>query len=504
MSTAVDFSHVDFAYEGSDEGEDVVRDLTLSIPVGQCLVITGLSGCGKTTVTRLINGLIPSVYAGTLQGEVRIAGKTMSEWEMDDLCQVVGSVFQNPRSQFFNLDTTSEIAFGCENLGITRAEIQSRVKDAVRDLGIEDYLDRDIHALSGGERQMIAIASAYALGPAIFVLDEPTASLDADAMRRLADVVKRLKASGKTVIVAEHRLWWLHGIADKIVRMDKGRIAQTWSADEFDALGAQERTALGLRAWRLSEVETQTPQQDTSCKSEADTAILSVQDLHIGYNRTPDVIDGLSHDFAAGHVIALVGRNGAGKTTLARCLTGLKRERAGAVFVEDRPLKWRKRAGRVYLVMQETGYQLFSNSVEGELRLAISQGALDDEEEIDGLVALTLERFGLTAVSSRHPLSLSGGQRQRLAIAAGCLQGAHIMALDEPTSGLDFAHMQCVVCEIARLRDVGACILVITHDYEFLCSACDTVVEIADGRVKRSFALSETSLPQVRELFGFT
>ena len=212
---ALSFDRAGFTYAGARE--PALADVSLSVPAGQCVVLTGGSGCGKTTLTRLANGLIPVSYDGELAGSVRIAGKDAGSWEMDALCRRVGSVFQNPRSQFFNLDTTSEVAFGCENLGLSRAEMHRRVDGAFALLGIEHLRDRDIRALSGGQRQMVAIASVCAMGPDVFVLDEPTASLDVGAMLQLAEAVARLKAAGKTVLVAEHRLWWLAGIADRVV-----------------------------------------------------------------------------------------------------------------------------------------------------------------------------------------------------------------------------------------------------------------------------------------------
>ena len=249
---ALSFDRAGFTYAGARE--PALADVSLSVPAGQCVVLTGGSGCGKTTLTRLANGLIPVSYDGELAGSVRIAGKDAGSWEMDALCRRVGSVFQNPRSQFFNLDTTSEVAFGCENLGLSRAEMHRRVDGAFALLGIEHLRDRDIRALSGGQRQMVAIASVCAMGPDVFVLDEPTASLDVGAMLQLAEAVARLKAAGKTVLVAEHRLWWLAGIADRVVVMRGGRVVRDADAAAFARIGEDERARLGLRAWDLARV----------------------------------------------------------------------------------------------------------------------------------------------------------------------------------------------------------------------------------------------------------
>ena len=504
---ALELEHVRFTYSGTDE--PALSDVTLSVPAGQCVVLTGPSGCGKTTVGRLANGLAPASYEGELSGGVRIAGRDLLEWEMDALCRTVGSVFQNPRSQFFNLDTTSEVAFGCENLGIAREEVHRRVADAFSLLGIPQLQDRDIQALSGGQRQMVAIASVCAMGPDLFMLDEPTASLDVEAMRQLGLVLGRLKAAGKTIVVAEHRLWWLAGVADRVVVMDEGRVVRDATADEFACLDDAKRSEWRLRAWDLSDVE---PDRVPVRPSLADSApsdkgelahALDVRGIRARYGRGGPVLDGACLQLDAGSVTALVGKNGAGKTTLSRCIVGLHKEGSGTVrFCGDEPRR-RKRPEHAYLVMQETGYQLFSDSVRGELAGALTHGgllAMSDgaEDAIDRALA----RFGLEAIAERHPLSLSGGQRQRLAIATGMLQGAQVLVLDEPTSVLDYGSMARVADEVRRARDAGVCVVVVTHDYEFICRACDQAAVVSDGVVSDVLPVRSDALGLVRSALG--
>lgn len=515
--SAIEFREAGFSY-ASTAGAASVHGVSFAQREGECVVVTGPSGCGKTTLARMVNGLIPAVYAGEAEGSVRVFGRAIVDWEMDDLSCAVGSVFQNPRSQFFNLDTTSEIAFGCENMGVPRDEIVRRIASTTCALGIDHLLERDIRALSGGEKQLVAVASVYAMDPSAFVLDEPTAALDVRAMLRLRNAVARLKAAGKTILIAEHRLWWLRGVADRIVLMRDGAVVAEMAAEEFAQMPVEARRRLGLRAWDIEQVEPRAlgALRENPRQSAERTPALIVRGLTVRYGRSgPFVVSDCDFDAAAGRAVALVGRNGAGKTTFARCLAGLHAEAAGEIRIEGEALGPRKRAGRVFLGMQESGYQLFSDTVEGELRRALDarrahetlvaeSKALDDAHESEAaLIDAALANFGLAELRDRHPLSLSGGQRQRLAIAAGSLQGSRVLVLDEPTSGLDLANMERIAAEIDRLKAAGHCLVIITHDFEFACATCDEIAHFENGRIAERFDLTPSTAPRARTLFGF-
>lgn len=490
-----------FSYEAEPE-KKALAGVTMEIRRGQCVVITGSSGCGKTTLTRSINGLIPAAYGGMGRGRAFVNGREVEQWGMDELACQVGSVFQNPRSQFFNLDTTSEIAFGCENIGIPQDEIHARVRKTAIDIGIQGLLDRDVRALSGGQKQLLALASVYAMGPDIFVLDEPTASLDTHAMRKLAEIVGCLKALGKTVVISEHRLWWLRDSADRIMYMHEGALEKDWTAEEFDALSACERARYGLRAWHHDEVEQAWKEADSAARQVPAAKALEISALSAGYKRNAPVLTDIALRADAGKVIALVGHNGAGKTTLARCITGLHRERSGAIVLHDVECVCKKRAGEAYLVMQEPGYQLFSDSVEGEIQAALACSHTEEGKGTQRVEAI-LAAFGMSELSARHPLSLSGGQQQRLVLAAGIAQGARVLVLDEPTSGLDRGNMLRVAHELRAISEAGTCVFVITHDFEFLCASCDEVIELSGGGIVDHYTLNQESMRKTRAFFGF-
>jgi energy-coupling factor transport system ATP-binding protein len=495
MAYEIEFEGVSFSYGALAEKKNLVlRDINLKVSRGECLCITGASGCGKTTLTRLINGLIPSFYEGTKHGRVLVKGRELEQWEMDDLCRTVGSVFQNPRSQFFNLDTTSELAYGCENLGVSREETLRGVARAADTLGLQSLLERDIHDLSGGQRQLLALGAVYAMGADIFVLDEPTANLDAVATQAVKSTLQRLKSQGKTILIVEHRLHWLDGLIDRVVCMDAGRIIHDWDAERFSALSSRELARMGLRAWSLCDLQLTQSATGAQGSVPCDALPFAIQadSLRARYTARNEVLKGLSFLATGGHVIAVVGRNGQGKSTLARVIAGLMSESYGGISIDARPLSMRDRIGKIYLVLQESAYQLFASSVRKEFALGVKPQRDTTAPYIDDL----LVRFGLAEKSERHPASLSGGEKQRLALAVGIHAGAKLLVLDEPTSGLDLANMQRCASEIRRLADSGCCVFVITHDAELVATACDQVIEVVDGRVQSTYTLTPCTLPR--------
>ena len=473
----IDIEDVSFKY-GSEERE-CLKSIDLHISKGECVLLCGRSGCGKTTVTKLVNGLIPHFDEGELRGKVTVAGMDVAGTEMYRLSQKVGSVFQNPKTQFFNIDSDSEIAFGLENQGMEPGRIRERIDETVRQLRVEGILGRNLFEMSGGERQLLAFASVHAIDPDVYVLDEPSANLDRDAIDQLRECLMTIKRQGKTVLIAEHRLYYLMDIIDKAAYMDCGEVRRVFSRDELLALPMGERKEMGLRTRTAPRTREDVVGDDpgTPCRPD-----LEVQGLCCKFKKRT-VLGDVSLSASGGDVIGVLGENGAGKTTLMRCLAGLLKERGGRICIGGERMKPRQRTEQHYMIMQDVGHQLFAESVWDECLLS-------DDEAPEEAVENVLKEASLLEFRDSHPMTLSGGQKQRLAIATGVLSDKKVLIFDEPTSGLDYFNMLRVSDIIKRLAGEGRIVFVVTHDMEFLEATCSRGIIMDNGAIVKQSLLA--------------
>lgn len=482
----IELENVSFSYDGQEH--DGLHDINLKIVDGECVLFCGRSGCGKTTITRLVNGLIPQFYQGELHGRVLVDGQEISNLPMYQIAAKVGSVFQNPRTQFFNVDTDSEIAFGIENEARPPQELTERVEQTTEDLHIQKLRSRNIFELSGGEKQKIAFASVYAMNPEIYLLDEPSSNLDMTSIQELKEHLRLIKSQGKTILIAEHRLYYLMELADRIVYLEKGQIKKIYTPEEFRKLPEVEREHMGLRAVDLTEVLP--PQKCLPVSA----PILELQDITLHYKKRT-ILHHIALSAAKGEVIGVVGHNGAGKTTFSRALCGLHKDCDGQFLWDGRPMDRKARLKQSYMVMQDVNYELFADSVEAECSFGI-------RNPNQKLVTETLEELGLVAYRERHPNTLSGGQKQRVAVAVSMICGKNLLVFDEPTSGLDFDSMAQVAGLIRRLSDMGKVIFIVTHDFEFVCRTCSRVLHFDEGEMPDDVPVVMDALPKLRELFS--
>jgi len=482
----IKIDHISFSYGEENENTGGVRDIDLNIEDGQFVVLCGESGCGKTTITRLINGLIPHYYEGQMAGEVWVNGEKVSEQPLYDTAAVVGSVFQNPRSQFFNVDTTSEITFGCENLGQPEKDIRERFAKTVRDFRLEKLMDRNIFHLSGGEKQKIVCAGVSIMEPDVLVMDEPSSNLDAASILDLRKILAFWKSQGKTIIVSEHRLYYLRGLADRFIYLAEGQVSRDYSAAEFEQLTEQQRSNMGLRTFALERLLPPVlPQQEKTA--------LALHNFRFAYKNEPETLHIMDCEIPTNRIVGIIGNNGAGKSTFSRCFCGLEK-RCGEIVWNGRKYRPKDRLSTCYMVMQEVNHQLFTESVLDEVLISMEEENQERAEEI-------LNRLDLLAFKDRHPMSLSGGQKQRVAIASAIASKRSILFFDEPTSGLDYKHMKEVANVLRQVRDTGITVYVITHDLELILDCCTDIVHFENGSIIDQFQMDEAGLEKIRNYF---
>lgn len=497
----IEIKNTAFHYTGLDKGG--LKNINLKIMDSECVLLCGASGCGKTTLTRLINGLIPHFYKGALSGEVIVNDKNIGEQELYSLAGVVGSVFQNPRSQFFSVDTDGEITFGPENIGLPKEEILKRKKNVITELNLRDLMNRSLFELSGGEKQKIACGSVAALLPHIILLDEPSSNLDWSAIRDLRKIMKLWKNQGKTIIISEHRLWYLKDIIDRALYLEQGEIVHEWTQERFAALSDSELASYELRPLNLEERYIQAFSGDMvitdkdidkisdkkEILGELQKKRIVIKDLYFTYTPkkylffkkrlSPVDADSctLRIPFLSaklGEIIGIIGNNGSGKSTFLRCLCGLEKTCIGTVSIDGKIYTRKNLTKNCYMVMQDVNHQLFTDSVITEVMLSMEH---PDEKKAEKILA----SLDLLQYKDKHPMALSGGQKQRVAIASAMAADAVMLLFDEPTSGLDYRHMKEVSVLLKELAKKGKTIFVATHDPELAAECCDRTIRFVNG-----------------------
>jgi energy-coupling factor transporter ATP-binding protein EcfA2 len=459
-----------------------LRDIDLAVRSGECILLAGPSGSGKSTLVRCLNRLIPLCIPATVRGSITIDDHPVDDAAVAELSRQVGVVFQNPRTQLFNVRVEDEVAFGPRNLGLEAGEIEARVHWALSSVGLAHLRSRSTHALSGGERQRLAIAAVLAMGPRVLVLDEPMANLDVDGTRAVIETVRRLnRESGVTVIVAEHRLGPAATIAERTVLLHEGRVAADGPTAEVLGDRALLRR-LGLRrpaedsqiAWR------ELVRPGVPCGT---PPLVALRGVTAGEGRPPVLVD-FDLTIHEGEFLALVGDNGAGKSTLARLVAGLLKPRRGVV---SRGRRLRPATG-IGMLFQDPTSQLLCDTVEEEVALGLRNvGRLQAGEADETLTLLDLARL-----RKRPVYALSLGEQQRLAVAAVLSLKPRLLILDEPTVGQDWGHMGRFMDEVRRFNEAGSTVLLITHDFKLVHHYASRVVVLASGRVVADGSLRES------------
>lgn len=444
----------------------VLKDINMSVKSGACVVLTGKSGSGKSSIINAINNLAVKYNEANITGEILLDDKSImaheknKSYESYEIYKLISNVFQNPKTYFFNVNTTEELLFYLENIGLDRKEMNERMNEMLKLFPIAHLLDRDIFKLSGGEKQVLCIASCYIAGSNIILLDEPSSNLDEKYIEILKSMLIKLKSLGKTLILSEHRLYYLMDIADEIYLIDEGRIANRFKSKELLSLSDKELASLGLRSTKKPIL---TKDNYDLTKGELELKSLNYEvDNNFKLNLS-DI------SFKYGNIYGIIGRNGCGKSTFLRCLIGVEKKSKEEIY-ENEILNKKARLKKSSLVMQDVNHQLFSDEVEKEVALGLGE----NKERIDEL----LKELELYQYKSRHPLSLSGGQKQRLAIASVLYKSSKWIFFDEPTSGMDYTNMKRISKLIKSCSNERNIIFIISHDIEFLNEVADYIINI--------------------------
>ncbi len=428
-----------------------ISNLSFNVEPGSVTLITGASGCGKSTIVNIANGLIPHYLRGKLEGNITIAEQDTRHTTVAELSHCIGSLFQNPEEQFFCGDVYSECAFAHELRQKSGKEIQELIEKYSCEFELEKILHSSVFTLSEGEKQKVALASIMSLQPRALVLDEPTANLSPEATEYLASYIKKLKEKGFAILIVDHRLYWLEDIADSVIIMKNGTIEEQ---GPFSILhDSNRREKYGLRDSTVHEYN--------SSKTATGSAAIEGHEITHSFSREKPLFSKLNFCFERGTITTLAGSNGAGKTTLARIITGLlKPDGGGIVSLYGKTYTPKQRLKKVSLVSQITDHQLYMRTVRDELKLSSHTLTSHAANSI-------LDTFQLAEFADRHPQSLSGGQKQRLVIAAAIAKKSECIILDEPTSGLDGTNMNIITSVLREHAENGQSIVVITHDKEF-------------------------------------
>lgn len=472
--------------------EPALRDITFEAQAGELLLLAGASGCGKTTLIRCLNGLIPRSYKGELSGEILLDGKSIANLPLARISQMVGTVLQDPERQILGTRVRNEVAFGLENLALPREEIIQRIDEALTYLGIHHLRDRETFNLSGGEKQKVALAGVLAMRPKILLLDEPLASLDPASAQETLRIVRQMVDEGMCVLMVEHRVEDVLKIhPDRVLLMEEGQIRYLGDVEGlYQVVNYREIKLPASEVLKRAHHAPPPPilQVLPSVQAEPNTnqqaPLVRFQQVCFGYETKPNVLQDINFEIRRGDVIAILGANGAGKTTLVKHAIGLLKPTSGRVLIngmDTRHLSVAEIARTLGYVFQSPSHMLFAPTVYDEL--AFGPRNLDHPQpQIEKEVMEALDIVNLSGREKDPPLSLSFGQQKRVSISAVLAMRSCILIMDEPTAGQDYQNYMEFMDAIVQLPKIEA-ILFITHDIDLAIIYANRIALMSEGRL---------------------
>jgi|RhiMetdeSRZDD1v2_1073273.scaffolds.fasta_scaffold01226_22 energy-coupling factor transport system ATP-binding protein len=507
MENDIEFRGVSFRYAGAQK--DALQAINLTIQPGEIVLVTGPAGSGKTTFCSCINGLVPHYHEGELLGQVIVRSYDTRRARIGGLASLVGMVFQDPDSQLVTSSVVDEVAFGPENLGVPRTEINRRVTEALSATRLTGFEEREPHNLSGGEQQACAIAATYAMQPDIYVMDEPLANLDPEGRLQVLQVlIDVAKLRQKTLIIVEHSLEEVLPFVDRVIVMEAGRIVRDGTLDEVLAGGDLPRVFTRPAIVRLADTFGLDLKTFSAEKFYADltarkplgmieaaaapapvmgtssTALIEFRNVHFAYKGQP-ALRGVNLTIYEGELVAILGRNGSGKTTLARHIIGLLHPAQGSVIVGGRDVArtpTHELTQQIGFCFQNPNHQIVSFKVRDEMTFGLKAHNIDPGE-FEGRIQRALELVDLLDVIEAEIFDLGKGQKQRLALASVLTLNPQILVIDEPTTGQDPQMTREIFDIIKHLNDLGTTVLMITHRVDYAASYAQRAIVMNRGEV---------------------
>jgi energy-coupling factor transport system ATP-binding protein len=478
--------------------ELAIQNISFELKPGEMLLIAGSSGCGKTTLARCINGLIPRSYRGKREGKVLLHGKDVAEMQIADVAQIVGTLLQDPERQIVASNVYNEISFGPENLGLPRAEIIERVEKAMQRLKIEDLRDRETFNLSGGEKQKIALAGLLAMNPSILLLDEPLASLDPASAYEALDVFRSLADEGRTIVLIEHRVEdAIAAKPDRLLYMESGQVKYVGSIHDLP-IEIDHREVKLPAEWvvkRVKQTEEHVNKPSAVEGYQRGEPLVVFENVDFRYSEdTPLILQDVNLTIYRGDLIGVLGPNGAGKSTLVKHAIGLLKPTKGRVLVEGkdtRSMSVAQIARVLGYVFQSPTHMLYAPTVQEELEFG-PKNLEFKKEAMQRAVMESVSTVNLKGLEEYPPLGLSFGQQKRTTIAAVLAMQSKIMIMDEPTAGQDYANYTHFMDAMCRPSNNGlqslvaanfAATLFITHDLDLAVTYANRVLLCGDKHI---------------------
>lgn len=486
-----------FSYGTNDDA--VLQRVNLEVASGEFVLVTGPTGSGKSTLLKVINRLAPSFTGGNMRGQVVVDGLDITNQKPNEIAEKIGYVSQTPQDTFVTQTVREELAYGMEQLGFEIESMNASLQKIADLVGVDNFLDRKLLDLSGGEQQRVAIGAALTAGQKVLLLDEPTSALDSENAKTIIKLLHQIcRETATTIILTEHRIERVLEFADSVIVVNSdGLVTKTQADSQFRDKRVEppiialcrklswQNSNLTLSEaqanWRISESQCSIkPIERKTGNHQTKPAVATVKDLSVRFGETKVVKD-LNLEIHPDEIIGLMGRNGSGKTSTLWAIQGSENDSkvTGKILIqglEPATLSATERLGLVAMVPQQASDLLFLNSLGKEL----NESDVFSESEL-GATASIFESLAGRIDPAIHPRDLSTGQQLSLVLASQLVKNAKLILLDEPTRGLDYEAKHQLAQNLIRLRSSGKAIMVASHDVEFIAEVCDRVLVLKDG-----------------------